>query len=137
MNAAIGPEITIADFEAGDIDAEHFNHESHVYVGWLYLREYALAEALAKFDAGLKRLVTSLGAEGKYHATLTWFFLLLIAERMEADEPWAVFKQRNPDLINDSKETLSRYYSERYLFSDRARQRFVLPDRLANQGLEP
>ena len=131
MSAVPTPEFTIESFEASDIDPDRFDHEAHVYVAWLYVSEYSLADAIARFDAGLRRLVTALGAEGKYHATLTWFFLLLIAERIELDEPWQVFKHRNADLVNDSKQVLSRYYSEEHLFSDRARERFMLPDNLA------
>ncbi len=132
MNAIITPEFSIGAFEASDINPDFFNHEAHVYVGWLYVREYELAEAIAKFDAGLKRLITKLGADGKYHATLTWFFLLLIAERVETDEPWQIFMTRNADLVTDSKGILARYYSHDYLFSDRARETFLLPDRIAN-----
>lgn len=69
------PEITIEHFESADIDPDQFNHEAHVYVAWLYVREYELAKA---------------------------------------------------------KETLSRYYSDACLFSGRARERFVLPDKLAS-----
>ena len=132
MNAIANPDFSIENFEASDIDPDRFDHEAHVYVGWLYLREYELAEAISRFDAGLKRLVTKLGAEGKYHATLTWFFLLLIADRVEADEPWQVFRHRNADLIKDSRKVLARYYSDGYLFSDRARERFVLPDNVTD-----
>jgi hypothetical protein len=128
------PEITIERFESADIDPARFDHEAHVYVGWMYVREYELTEAIAKFDSGLKRLVSKLGAEGKYHATLTWFFLLLIADRAEDGEPWPVFRHRNLDIVTDSKETLSRYYSDDYLFSKRARERFVLPDKLASKS---
>jgi hypothetical protein len=132
LDEFIHPEITIERFESADIDPDQFDHEAHVYVGWLYVREYELAEAIGKFDNGLRRLVSKLGAERKYHATLTWFFLLLIADRAEDGEPWQVFSQRNADLITGSKETLSRYYSDSCLFSERARERFVLPDKLAS-----
>jgi len=132
MSALAHPDFSIEEFEASNIDPDRFDHEAHVYVGWLFVREFELSEAIAKFDAGLKRLVIALGAEGKYHATLTWFFLLLIAERVEANEPWQAFRQRNTDLINNSKELLSRYYSEGHLFSERAREHFVLPDKLAS-----
>jgi len=132
MNSANSPNLTIDRFEASDIDPDKFDHEAHVRVGWLYVQQYELSEAISRFDAGLKRLVTKLGAEGKYHATLTWFFLLLIAERAETDETWPTFKIRNPDLVKNSKKLLSRYYSDGYLFSDRARERFVLPDNIAN-----
>lgn len=132
MNSANSPNLTIDQFEASDIDPDKFDHEAHVHVGWLYVQQYELSEAISRFDTGLKRLVTKLGAEGKYHATLTWFFLLLIAERAETDETWPTFKIRNPDLVKNSKKLLSRYYSDGYLFSDRARERFVLPDNIAN-----
>lgn len=132
MNSANSPNLTIDRFEASDIDPDKFDHEAHVYVGWLYIQQYELSEAISRFDAGLKRLVTKLGAEGKYHATLTWFFLLLIAERAETDETWSTFKIRNSDLVENGKKLLSRYYSDGYLFSDRAWERFVLPDNIAN-----
>lgn len=137
MNAAarqevVRPEITIERFEACDIEPDQFDHEAHVYVGWLYVRKYELTDAIAKFDSGLKRLVIKFGAEGKYHATLTWFFLLSIADRAEPDEPWHIFKHRNADLVTGAKALLSRYYSEAHLFSERAREHFVLPDRLAS-----
>lgn len=135
MNAIAYPEVTIEKFEASDIDPDHFDHEAHVYIGWLYVREYELPEALAKFDAGLKRLVIKLNAEGKYHATITWFFLFLISERCEADEPWHDFKRRNADIVGGSRDVLSRYYSDAYLFSDRARERFLLPDKIPNPDL--
>jgi hypothetical protein len=130
----ICPDITIERFESSDIDSDQFDHEAHVHVAWLYVREYELTEAIAKYESGLKRLVSKLGAEGKYHATLTWFFLLLIADRAEDGEPWQVFRHRNADIVTDSKKTLSRYYSDDHLFSKRARERFVLPDRLASNS---
>jgi hypothetical protein len=131
MKVLANPAFSIPKFEAGDIDPDRFDHEAHVYVAWLYVREFPLAEALAKFDAALQRLVIKLGANGKYHTTLTWFFLLVIAERAQSDQPWYVFKRSNADLLGDSKQLLSRYYSEEFLFSEKARENFVLPDNLA------
>jgi hypothetical protein len=132
MNSATSPTITIDRFEASDVDPDEFNHEAHVYVGWLYVQQFELGTAITRFDAALRRLVTNLGANGKYHATLTWFFLLLIADRTEVDETWQVFKSRNLELVTNSRDVLSRYYSDGYLFSDRARERFVLPDKVVN-----
>lgn len=130
MNAVMAPQLTIENFESGNIDAAHFNHEAHVYVGWLYVSTLPLPEAIEKFDAALRRLVIKLGADAKYHATLTWFFLLLIGERLERDESWGEFRQRNADIF-DSKSLLARNYSGERLFSEKARQRFLLPDRPA------
>ena len=129
------PDLTIEQFESGNIDAEMFDHEAHVYVGWLYVQQYELADAIARFDDALRRLTRKLGVPGKYHATITWIFLLLIAERSLSKESWQIFKTRNRDLIDESKSTLGRYYSEELLFSEAAREQFMLPDRLMGDPL--
>lgn len=137
MNAATNPgtELSIENFEAGHINAERFDHRSHVFVAWLYVQRFDLAIAIKRFDAALRRLVISLGADSKYHATLTWFFLLLIAQRSAAGETWAEFCTNNADLTANSKDILSHYYSKEMLFSDRARERFMLPDNLAHKPI--
>jgi N-formylglutamate deformylase len=124
--------LTIRRFETGQIDAEHFDHEAHVYVGWLYLQAYDLAAAIARFDKALGRLTNKLGVPEKYHATITWAFLILINECCRDGDSWPAFRSRNSHLITDSKTLLGRYYSDRLLFSDRARRQFVFPDRLAS-----
>ncbi len=130
MNAVAQPDFTIENFEAGDIDATRFDHGSHIYVAWLYMRRFGTIDAIAKFDAALRRLTLRLGIPGKYHATMTWFFLLLVAERFDERDGWQSFRSNNADLLQDSKKILGRYYSEDLLFSDIARERFVLPDNL-------
>ena len=94
-------ELTIERFEASDIDPQHFDHEAHVYVGWLYVMSYPRREAVSRFDAALKRLVEKIGAGDKYNAMITWLYLLLIAERARADEDWSAFRARNTDLLDD------------------------------------
>ena len=131
MSALPEPRLSIELFEAGEVDPEHFDHEAHVYMGWLYVRAFDLADAVARFDAALRRLTVRLGVPGKYQATITWLFLVLINERSRPNESWNEFCSRNEALIRDSKTTLQRYYSDELLFSDTARQHFVLPDRLA------
>jgi hypothetical protein len=99
MLAVPNPELTIERFEASDIDPARFDHEAHIYVGWLYVRTFARDEAVARFDAALQRLVRKIGAEKKYNAMITWLFLLLIAERAREDEDWHNFRRRNDDLF--------------------------------------
>lgn len=131
MNAITTPSLSIEKFEAGDIDPARFNHESHVYIAWLYVQSNELADAIGKFDKALKHLVSKFGERDKYHATLTWFFMLLVAERTNDNEPWLAFKNKNQDIVTDSKKILSRYYTAERLYSESARKRFVLPDKLA------
>lgn len=130
MNTQLGEALSIELFESGDIQADQFDHEAHVYAAWLFVTSFELADAIARFDRALRRITMKLGVPEKYHATITWLFLLLIAERTRADESWQSFKSRNPDLIRDGKKTLQRYYSSTRLFSAAARKHFILPDRI-------
>lgn len=131
MNNDDVAELTLARFEASSIDAERFDHEAHIYVGWLYLEACPVTEAITRFTAALRRLTDRLGVPGKYHDTITWFFMLLIAERRIAGEDWSSFRNNNPDLFDRSDNILSRYYTPATLASDKARESFVLPDALA------
>lgn len=121
----------VAAFEGAAIDAERFDHQAHVHVAWCYLRQYPLAAAIARFTAALRRLTTRVGAEGKYHETISWFFMIVVAERMAADPAcgWEAFRSGNSDLFDNAGGLLRRHYSAECVASAGARQRFVLPDR--------
>jgi len=99
MNTERHTEYTIEVFEAGDVDPARFDHEAHIYVGWLYMTTYDRAEAIARFDAALRRLTEKIGAADKYNAMITWLFLLLIDERAREGENWSNFRARNSDLF--------------------------------------
>ena len=133
MSAVLKPAVSIDAFEAGDLDADAFDHESHVYVAWLYLERWPLHEAIGRFRNALRRLVVKMGAESKYHETITWFFMLLINQRRNQCNAtsWIEFQRQNRDLVNNAGTPLGRYYSRDLLASDEARQQFLLPDRIA------
>ena len=71
-------------FEAGDIAPGDFDHEAHVRVAWTMLGTADLDEALRRYPQALKRITQRLGVPEKFHATITGFLLLLIAERRAA-----------------------------------------------------
>ncbi len=133
MTTAALPRVSIAAFEAADIDADAFDHEAHVYTAWLYLNEWPLNEAIDRFCHAIRRLTVALSAEDKYHETITWFFLLLIHQRRQHDPSasWQTFRERNRDLVTGAGPLLKQHYTRETLASDVARQTFVLPDRIA------
>ena len=93
----------------------------------------AVAKPQVSIDA-LKRLTAQLGIPGKYHETISWFFMLLIAERRSIQETddWYSFCRNHADLFARGDDNiLNRYYSSELLRSDRARRSFMLPDKLA------
>ncbi len=123
----------VAELESGAIDGARFDHAAHVHVAWCCLERYPLAEAIARFTAGLKALTRRQGAEAKYHETVSWFFMVVVADRraLSPAADWETFRRQNPDLFHDARALLRRHYSDGCLASARARSRFVLPDRLA------
>jgi hypothetical protein len=113
------------------LPAAEFHHEQHVQVAWHFVRRHGMPQALAEFTAAIKRFADAKGATGLYHQTITWAFLLLIAERQarcEADS-WEAFAGANPDLLTWRPSVLERYYSSEVLQSDLARTVFIFPDR--------
>ena len=112
------------------LPADQFHHQQHVQVAWLFVRKYGMPGALAEFTSAIKRFADAKGATGLYHETITWAFLLLIAER-QARHPaasWAEFEAANPDLLVWKPSILGRYYSKELLASDLARRTFLMPD---------
>jgi len=112
------------------LPADQFHHQQHVQVAWLFVRKYGMPGALGEFTAAIKRFADAKGATGLYHETITWAFLLLIAER-QARNPspgWAEFEAANPDLLVWKPSILGRYYSKELLTSDLARRTFLMPD---------
>lgn len=118
-------------FASGSL--EPFRHADHVRVAWLLLRRQPVTVALAELEAGLRRLaVAAHGHDGRYHATVTWAYALLVRERMERGgrlADWDAFAAANPDLLERGGAALEPYYRPATLRSDLARRVFVLPDR--------
>ena len=118
------------DFEAGLIAAADFKHESHIYLAWIYLNIYSLDETLRHFGDALKKFAAANDAADLYHATITWAYIFLINERMQADPEsnWETFKSAHADLFAPKLGALDRYYSKEFLHSPRAKAIFLMPD---------
>ncbi len=111
-----------------------FTHRDHVRVAWLYLRAWPFEEALGEFCRDLRAFAAARGAHGLFHATITWSFFALIAERSRPAETFASFAARHPELFRREPSALDDYYTPARLASDEARARFVLPDRVPVSG---
>ena len=129
-NATLGGDELLARFVDTTLPADQFHHEQHVHVAWLFVRRYGMPDALGEFTAAIKRFAAAKGAHGLYHETITWAFLLLIAERQARTNAatWEEFVASHPDLLVWKPSILSRYYSRKLLAADLARRVFVFPD---------
>ncbi len=120
-------------FEATTLDPAGFNHRQHLYVAWCYLRCLPLEEALARYVRNLRRFTVAVGAAHKYHATITWAYVLLLDEAMgsaapaPSEEGFDALLARCPALLDHPGGALMQYYDRQTLDSDAARGRFQLP----------
>lgn len=114
------------------LPAAEFHHQQHVQVAWLFVRKHGMPAALSEFTAAIKRFADAKGATGLYHQTITWAFLLLIADRQARNpvESWDEFACANADLLTWKPSILNRYYSNELLASDLAKRTFLMPDLL-------
>lgn len=120
----------IKAFESCTFPPTAFHHRDHVRLAWIYLREWPLVEALARFTASIKRFAAHNGAAGLYHETITFAFLFLIHERMQRSEAatFEAFAAESPELFAWKPSILDRYYRPETLQSELARRTFVMPD---------
>lgn len=120
-------------FESGDLPESGFHHADHVRLAFAYLREFSTLEAMQRFSAALKHFAALHGKTQLYNQTITWAYILLIAERIarsgEEEPDWNHFAEQNPDLLVWKGGILARYYEESTLKSDLARRTFVFPDK--------
>jgi hypothetical protein len=128
--AMMSDEELFARFEDGSMPDGAFHHEQHVRVAWMYVRRYGMPDALGRFSQALKRLAAAKGKPGLYHETITWAYVLLVAERIARGpgDSWDRFADANPDLLAWKPSLLDRYYAAETLESELSRRTFLMPD---------
>lgn len=121
----------VAAFEALAVAPADFRHHEHVRLAFAMLaREPDLAAAAARFRAALQRFAAHIGAAAKYHETLTWAYLALIAEHMHGNAYASSLEliAAHPDLLDHRGGAIARYYDVAAITaSPVARAVFVLP----------
>ena len=121
----------IAAFEDGRVTKEIFRHPDHIRLALLYLRRSPdLADAASAFRAAFRRFTVAQGVPHLYNETITWAYLILIAQRMR-ERPAAdsfAFLRENPELATHRTGLLARYYDlEEVTRSPQAKELFLLP----------
>ena len=122
---------TLLAFERGTLDPAQFNHRVHLSVAWSYLQRDGFPEGAVRFRQDLQRYVAKVGAEGKYHETITWAYLVLLNEerclRSPPGESFAAMIQRRPELLDHRNGPIARCYGKAQLDSAEARRVFMFP----------
>ncbi|HWE22438.1 MAG TPA: hypothetical protein VG496_00735 [Myxococcales bacterium] len=126
-------EALVTAFERAELGSSEFRHREHVRAAYVYLARHGdFAEAAHRFRTALRRFAAAHGVANRYHETLTWAYLALINDRMHGAplEGSVALLRRCPELL-DGRALLGRYYDvDALLRSPRARDVFLLPERL-------
>jgi hypothetical protein len=125
-------------FEDCTLKAECFHHADHVRLAYLYVCRYPLLQAIERYSMALQKFATAQGKPERYHETITWAYMFLLAERRaraEHPETWENFAHNNPDLLNWQENILKHYYRDDTLKSVMARKIFIFPDKLFREPL--
>ncbi len=105
-----------------------FDHRQHVKFAWVVLGELPLEEA-AKIIADEIREFADSNAPGRYHETLTHFWVRLVDHTRSVTGDSTDFDAHVGDFaVLMDKSAPRKHYSEALLNSPRARSTFVDPD---------
>ncbi|MRX27001.1 N-formylglutamate amidohydrolase [Kangiella sp. HZ709] len=123
----------IEKFEQQQFKGDDFHHLEHLKVAWHYICNESLSVAKEKFHNNVMALVKKLGAENKYHRTLTDFMLdyLFHLRAYLGSDCWQRLEEESLLIVKDAKKLISFYYSDKVIWSDKAKSTYLEPDILA------
>lgn len=120
-------------FDDLTLEPAKFTHRAHLSVAWRYLQRHGLAVGAVKFREQLLRYIESVGAQGKYHETITWAYMVLLNEELSLGtdrcETFDEVVARRPDLLDHRNGAIAACYSREELDRPEARRTFLLPRR--------
>lgn len=121
--------LMIEGLENGTLPPEQFNHEGHLRLGWLMLKQYPLEEAVQRACWLIRRYAGHLGAADKFHATLSMASMMILAERMSSEDAcFDDFIQREPAMLNQLPTLIATHYSHACMAHAKAKACFCAPD---------
>jgi hypothetical protein len=127
---------TMLAFERGTLDPARFDHRMHLEIAWRYLQRDGFPAGALQFRHYLQQYVAKVGAQSKYHETITWAYLVLLNEerclRSPPGEGFDAMIRRRPELLDHRNGPISRCYGRQQLDSPEARRVFMLPRVLAS-----
>jgi hypothetical protein len=128
----------LSAFENGSLDPAQFTHRVHLSLAWSYLQRDEFPLGAMRFRERLKAYVAAVGAEGKFHETITWAYLVLLNEertlRSPPGESFDAMIRRRPDFLDHRGGAIARCYSKAQLDLPAARRVFLLPTAVSGQG---
>lgn len=111
------------------LDPSIFSHEAHLRLAWLKLNTSA-EEALVEVPKIIQNYTAHLGAEDKYHHTVTLAAVKVVEhfKALTASNDFSQFIEKNDRLLSDFKGLLATHYSFDIFSHPEAKKIFIQPN---------
>lgn len=119
-------------FENCTLSPELFSHEAHLRLAWLHIQLSGVKMACSTIESQLRNYVNHVGAEDKFHLSITVAGTQLIAEFMSKSKSsdFTQFIEEFPELKTDFKALINTRYSYDIFLSEEAKRKYLEPDLL-------
>lgn len=117
-------------FENCTLNPELFTHEAHLRLAWIHIKNLGIEKAIATIREQIQKYAASLGANDKYHETITVASIKAVSFfiNKSTEISFYDFITKYPQLKTDFKKLLSTHYSTDIFSSETAKKDFIEPD---------
>jgi hypothetical protein len=119
-------------FLSGALTPAEFHHRDHLWLAWCLVRQRGMESATHTITAGIRTFATRHGQAGKYHETMTRFWVRLVGHMVEVHPDitaFATFLATFPQLLD--KDLPYRHWRRETMAGATARTEWVEPDLVA------
>jgi len=122
----------LSSLQSGDLNPKIFNHEAHLRLAYILSKKFDKDTSIEKVMHCIHGYVNHLGAQDKYHMTLTIAAVKIVHHFMEksASTNFNTFIKEYPQLNDDFKRLLFTHYSKKAIESPEAKLKYIKPDLL-------
>ena len=122
----------LTHFESCSLDPSVFSHEAHLRLAWLQISKHGIDKAVSNIQKQLQKYVAHIGAEDKYHVTLTVAATMAVYHFMQQSsaKDFKAFIDEFPQLKEKFRELIASHYGFDVFRSEKARKEFIEPDKI-------
>lgn len=133
LHLKLSNEEFTTQFKKGALSPDLFTHQAHLRLAWLHISHYGIDQAITNITTQIKNYTRLLGAEDKYHETVTIAAIRAVYHFMmkSTTNSFPDFIAENTRLQTHFKALLASHYSYNVFNHSEAKASYIAPDLLA------
>jgi hypothetical protein len=119
-------------FKSCTLDPALFNHEAHLRLAWIHIRQYGVEQAIENICTQLIAYTSHLGASDKFNKTLTIAAIRAVYHFMQKTTAVTFddFIRQFPRLKTNFRDLIAAHYAQNIFKSEMAKREYLEPDLL-------